>query len=670
MINKLSSEGKKKDVCREGMIRNKKNLASADSKDEMLIQWNTNTIFPVLHWLGALVISFLLLLRIAWHMFFEQSLLAATGRLIQCLCGLANNIMCIYALRFELSKNSKENKATRGQFFVLLHIIRGTFSMLSSFQPLCSPGSDKACNIPDIDISLMMTYYQMTDIIGLAPSGLMMKISMLELPWHMWLDYRYASLNLIAGSNTLLSFMKTRGLRLTVIRLMTNALPLILDSSNAYRQEGQLVVFLLSGALMFKTALQIGIQFTYGNMNESSFEVLSNVLAMFFFMSADYGSMLKLAHHKLEDLSTALSHTFQKKREEEIIQEVKDIANLVNAGAQEGGGSGGRGEGGDRLELLHSIGGGAHGTVFKGRWKGMEVAVKTVIFPYEHGSDKSARQRAVLEAGVSCSVVHPNIVTTFHWDIKAVHTSTSDQSSIHGKESKVMSSSSKHSFSLDPSLEARDWKLYLVQELCHASLESIHEAGLFVIQHGPSKGQPLLLTILGALLDVAKGLEYLHHKAIIHGDLKPENILAKTDPDKPHGFTCKITDFGLSAMMDPNKTHVSNFRHGTPFYMAPEIFSGQTTTASDVFSYGMLMTELYTGLQPWIFEDGQFKHNRMFIAKLDKEAPSPFKKLVHGCLQINPKERPSFVVITVSIQGMMDEEISQVMSRERRGTSN
>ena len=113
--------------------------------------------------------------------------------------------------------------------------------------------------------------------------------------------------------------------------------------------------------------------------------------------------------------------------------------------------------------------------------------------------------------------------------------------------------------------------------------------------------------------------------------------------------------------MDPNKTHVSHFRHGTPFYMAPEIFNGQTTTASDAFSYGMLMTELYTRLQPWIFEEGQFKHNQMFIAKLDKEAPAPFKKLVHRCLEIDPKKRPSFGEIAVALQGMMDEEISRVM---------
>ena len=109
-------------------------------------------------------------------------------------------------------------------------------------------------------------------------------------------------------------------------------------------------------------------------------------------------------------------------------------------------------------------------------------------------------------------------------------------------------------------------------------------------------------------------------------------------------------------MMDPKRTHVSNFRHGTPFYMAPEIFSGQTTTASDVFSFGVLMTELYTGLQPWLFEEGRFKPNSMFFQKLDDEAPEPYKKLAHSCIEMNPKDRPVFSEMKASLQSLLDKE--------------
>ena len=97
-----------------------------------------------------------------------------------------------------------------------------------------------------------------------------------------------------------------------------------------------------------------------------------------------------------------------------MMQEVKEVADSVDARGGEKGGK-------DKLELLETIGGGAHGTVFKGRWRNMDVAVKTVLFPFEHGSSSAAaKQRAILEAGVSCSASHPNVVATYHYDIKAV----------------------------------------------------------------------------------------------------------------------------------------------------------------------------------------------------------------------------------------------------------
>jgi serine/threonine protein kinase len=94
--------------------------------------------------------------------------------------------------------------------------------------------------------------------------------------------------------------------------------------------------------------------------------------------------------------------------------------------------------------------------------------------------------------------------------------------------------------------------------------------------------------------------------------------------------------------------------------MAPEIFNGQTTTASDVFSFGMLMTELYTGLQPWLFEEGHFKPNPAFFQKLDEEAPEPYKKLSHSCIEMDPKERPAFSELMFQLQSLFDEESSGV----------
>ncbi|KAK4753320.1 hypothetical protein SAY87_022118 [Trapa incisa] len=95
-------------------------------------------------------------------------------------------------------------------------------------------------------------------------------------------------------------------------------------------------------------------------------------------------------------------------------------------------------------------------------------------------------------------------------------------------------------------------------------------------------------------LGAAKGLEYLHEKAdppVIYRDFKASNILLDDD------FNPKLSDFGL-AKLGPtgDKTHVSTRVMGTYGYCAPEYaLTGQLTTKSDVYSYGVVFLEIITG---------------------------------------------------------------------------
>ncbi|KAE9590791.1 hypothetical protein Lal_00023202 [Lupinus albus] len=99
---------------------------------------------------------------------------------------------------------------------------------------------------------------------------------------------------------------------------------------------------------------------------------------------------------------------------------------------------------------------------------------------------------------------------------------------------------------------------------------------------------------LNIALDVARGLEYLHtlaHQSFIHRDLKSSNILLADD------FRAKISDFGLVKLAPDGEKSVVTRLAGTFGYLAPEYaVTGKITTKTDVFSFGVVLMELLTGL--------------------------------------------------------------------------
>jgi serine/threonine protein kinase len=76
----------------------------------------------------------------------------------------------------------------------------------------------------------------------------------------------------------------------------------------------------------------------------------------------------------------------------------------------------------------------------------------------------------------------------------------------------------------------------------------------------------LQVGIYKALLDTASGLDYLHSIGVVHGDLKTANVLLKGSSHDARGVTCKISDFGLSRVLDLDASHISTGTYGEPLW--------------------------------------------------------------------------------------------------------
>lgn len=95
--------------------------------------------------------------------------------------------------------------------------------------------------------------------------------------------------------------------------------------------------------------------------------------------------------------------------------------------------------------------------------------------------------------------------------------------------------------------------------------------------------------------EMAHILSEIHKRGIVHGDLKPANVLMSSQ-NKPY-----LNDFYLF----PNRGAgtMPSMPLGTPYYMSPEQAKGTLiTTASDVYSFGIMVYELLTGEMPYILE--------------------------------------------------------------------
>ncbi|TYG50986.1 hypothetical protein ES288_D10G219700v1 [Gossypium darwinii] len=173
------------------------------------------------------------------------------------------------------------------------------------------------------------------------------------------------------------------------------------------------------------------------------------------------------------------------------------------------------------------------------------------------------------------------------------------------------------------------------------------------------------------ILDIAKGLAYLHedcNQKIIHLDIKPQNILLDVN------FNAKISDFGLSKLIERDQSQVITRMRGTPGYMAPEWLSSVITEKVDVYSFGIVVLEILCGRQN--IDESQLDENRHLLelfrryqeegklldlvdecnGDMHSNATEVMEmmKVVASCLQTEHANRPSMSSLVKLFEGSVD----------------
>jgi hypothetical protein len=289
-----------------------------------------------------------------------------------------------------------------------------------------------------------------------------------------------------------------------------------------------------------------------------------------------------------------------------------------------------------QFEIESIIGGGAFGTVYKGRQIGLDRPVAVKVPTFEIAADPVMAKRFAREARAAARVQHPGVVGIF-----AVG-------------------------------ELADGRPYLAMQLVDG--EPLDR----ILVDGPVPA-PRALRVVRA---IASALSETHAADVVHRDLKPTNVMWRRDRNGDDRIT--LVDFGIAVAKPGNADATrltANGLIGTPHYMSPEQAHGEVVDArADLYALGCLLFELVTGTTP--FEGSGFE---VLLAHLGRPAPLPSSKnpdvpecvdrLCAALMQKKPEDRPANAdALVAMIDEALDElpdamRVSQVGERRSAASS-
>jgi predicted Ser/Thr protein kinase len=251
-----------------------------------------------------------------------------------------------------------------------------------------------------------------------------------------------------------------------------------------------------------------------------------------------------------------------------------------------------RGERIGAYEILHEIARGGMGVVYCGRDIHLQRLAAIKVLNPELVQDETHRARLLAEARAISQLQHPHIAM-----------------------------------------------IYAVEFLGNAPCLCMEYVdGLRLDEWAQPKDQTSRLTVAR---QIASALAAAHRIGIIHRDLKPSNILVRSDG------VSKLLDFGIARQLNAASRLTSTGQTpGTLAYMSPEQVSNRDTDArSDVFSFGVVLYELFTGVRPF-----QGEYELALAYAIVNEKPTPprelqaslpklLEELILRALQKNPTAR-------------------------------
>ncbi|CAB9499442.1 activated protein kinase catalytic subunit alpha-1 [Seminavis robusta] len=174
--------------------------------------------------------------------------------------------------------------------------------------------------------------------------------------------------------------------------------------------------------------------------------------------------------------------------------------------------------------------------------------------------------------------------------------------------------------------------------------------------------------ILQIIKDITQGINFLHSSRppILHGDLKAKNILVDSR------FRAKVADFGFSHIKcGTGKT--KSVLQGTPIFLAPEYLKRKTeySTECDMYSYGMILYEIYARSDPFEGEDLRDILPKVCHPRINKRPPVPeacppkMAEVMKKCWSANPFFRPSAKDVDYILVEMSSKEAEPLVGMQQ-----